>query len=505
MSGMSEDTLRLAKEALASGSPELAKNIVLSTGLIGYDLQAPAKNLYPQITPIRNSIPRVRRANPGDATHWKVISSIVGSGYDAMGWVPEGQRSASMSYSVTPKAASYVTFGEEDSITFEAESAAVGFEDVNATATMRLLQKLMRKEEMGLIGGNASLALGTTPTPTLSASGSGATLPGAPTTYSVICVAMTFEGLKNTSTTVFTTGLTQTKTVTGNDGNTYTLNGGYAQPSSAATQAVTLGQALFASVTPVIGAVAYAWYVGTSGSEKLEAITYINSVKFSAPLLGTGQAASGLTAADKSRNASLAFDGLLTWNFANAGANAYFKAFATGTAGTGTTLTASGRGSIVEIDDMLQSMYDQYRLSPSVLYVSSQQQRDITSKVLSNASGPLLRYNTPASSNEPYAITANGVVTYYYNPFSHEGGVNLPVKVHPDLPPGTILAWAERLPPWYQSNEVPNVAEILTRRDYYRIDWPLRTRRREFGTYAEEVLAVYAPFATGVLTNIAAG
>jgi hypothetical protein len=40
------------------------------------------------------------------------------------------------------------------------------------------------------------------------------------------------------------------------------------------------------------------------------------------------------------------------------------------------------------------------------------------------------------------------------------------------------------------------------RRDYYRVDWPLRTRQREYGVYAEEVLAVYAPFAMFILTNI---
>ncbi len=49
------------------------------------------------------------------------------------------------------------------------------------------------------------------------------------------------------------------------------------------------------------------------------------------------------------------------------------------------------------------------------------------------------------------------------------------------------------------------MAEVLTRRDYYRVDWPLRTRRHEFGVYAEETLAVYAPFGIGILTNIGNG
>ena len=151
---------------------------------------------------------------------------------------------------------------------------------------------------------------------------------------------------------------------------------------------------------------------------------------------------------------------------------------------------------------MLLDMWNNYRVSPSVLYVNAQEQKNITDKVLNGSSSPLLRYN---SDGKEYALTAGGVIEYYYNPFDINGGQKIPVKVHPNLAPGTILAWCERLPQWYQSNEVPNVAEMLTRRDYYRIDWPLRTRQREYGVYAEEVLAVYAPFAMGILTNIADG
>ena len=63
-----QETLGLMKDSLA-------KNVTISTGLTAYDLQAPAKNLYPTITPLRNSLPRVARLNPGDAAHWRSISS----------------------------------------------------------------------------------------------------------------------------------------------------------------------------------------------------------------------------------------------------------------------------------------------------------------------------------------------------------------------------------------------------------------------------------------------
>ena len=493
-----EETLRLTKEALSDNA--LAKTVTLSTGLSAYDLQAPAKNLYPVVTPLRNALPRVARLHPGDAARWRTITSIVGSGYDAMGWVPEGQRTASMSYTAQLQVAPYLTLGQEDTVTFEAEAAAEGYEDLNATATLRILQKTMRKEETALLGGNTSLALGTPAAPTLSASGTGATLPAA--TYSVIVVALTFEGYKNSSAAG---GVATTKTITGNDGNQYTLNGGSSMRSVNVTQAVTLGQTLYATAPIVNGAVAYAWYVGAAGAETLQTISTINSAAFAAPLT-SGQQPATVIAADNSRNPTLAFDGLLTVGF-NPVNSAYVQVLASGTAGTGSFLTASGRGSVVEIDNMLVAMWNNYRLSPTVLYVNAQEQKNITNKCLTNASGPLIRYNVAADGDKggPYGVSASGVVRWYYNPFSVDGGFDIPIKVHPDLPPGTILALCERLPVWYQSNQTPNVAEVLTRRDYYRVDWPLRTRRREFGVYAEETLAVYAPFGVGILTNIGNG
>jgi hypothetical protein len=493
---VTQDTLFLMKQALAK-SGDLAKSITLSTGLTAIDLQAPSKNLYPTVTPLRNSIARVG-GGTGTATSWRAVNAITGSGYDAMGWVPEGQRSARMSYTTSTKSATFVTIGEEDQLSFEAEAAAQGFEDLDATMTLRLLQKMMRKEECGILGGNASLSLGTPATPTLSASGSGATLPAA--TYSAIVVALTFEGWKNAS---LSGGVATSQNFTGADGNSYTLNAGSSNKSANATQAVSSGQTLYAAVTPIAGAVAYAWYVGAAGSETLQAITTINSASFGAALASSRQAATAISA-DCSANASLAFDGLLTAAL-NPANSAYVNTLATGTAGIGSTLTPSGRGSIEEIDTMLQAMWDGYRLSPTVLYVNSQELKNITDKVLSASTSPLLRYEASADGPDPYAIVAAGAVEFYYNPFAVDGGVKIPVKVHPDLPPGTLIGWCERLPPAYQSNEVPNVAEVKTRRDYYRVDWPLRTRQREVGVYAEEVLAIYAPFALGAITNIANG
>jgi len=347
-----------------------------------------------------------------------------------MGWVPEGQRSGQMSYSTSNKTSAFVTIGEEDAATFEAISAGRQFEDIQAQMAFRLLQKMMLKEEMAILAGNASLVLGTPGTPTLSASGAGATLPAA--TYFVKVVALTLEGYQNSSVLA---GVATSKNVTGADSKTFTLSGGSSNTSAEASQPLTLGQTLFCSVSPVQGAVAYAWYVSTSsGNETLQAITTINSLAISAPL-ATGTQPQSSIAADNSANPSYAYDGLLTTAL-KPGSNAYLNILPTGTAGAGTALTASGRGSVVEIDTMFQKMWDNFQVSPTVLYVNSQELKNITAKVLSSSSGPLLRYDNPADGSAgEYQLTASGVVQFYYNPFALNGGLRIPIRIHPKVPP----------------------------------------------------------------------
>lgn len=473
------------------------QTVNLGTGLVAYDLQAPAKNLYPVLTPIRNRLPRkVRGAGAGDAAHWKEVSAINGSGVASMGWVPEGQRSGRMSITAADKSATYKTLGEETDVSFEAQSAGEGFEDVLSTSGMRLLQQTMIKEEHALLGGNASVDLGTPTAPTVTAEATGGSI--AAGTYNVAVVALTQEGYLVAS---IADGVKQSVSVTGQDGKSYTINGGSSNKSNTtSTGAITGSTNVIKASTPAIrGAVAYAWYVGTAGSEKLEAITTINSVALTS-LAGTGQALTEVSA-DRSKNASLGFDGLLYHVF-KSGSQGYYKAMATGTAGSGTGLTASGRGTVTEIDEMLLNMWDNYRISPEEIYVSGQEMKNIIAKTFTDGSNPLVRFNIDVNNQDPRYI-AGQVVGWYFNPFTMNGGQAIPIRLHPTITKGTIMAWAQNLPGFYQSSNVPNTAEVLARRDYYQIPWPLITRANETGVYVEEVLACYAPFALGVITNIA--
>ena len=492
----SEDITRQIMAEAGLRADQIEKSISTGTGLVAYDLQAPAKNLYPVNTPLLQRIPSVG-GGVGTATNWRVVSAIQGSGWDNTGWVPEGQRAGQMSYTTYNASAAYATLGEEDQVTFEAESAGRTFEDLKATMAMRLLQKTKLKQESAVFFGNKSLQLGTPSAPTLSTSGTGNTLPSA--TYSVIVVALTMEGFRNSS---VANGVATSKTITGADGKTFTLFGGSSNKSANTTQAVTLGAALYASATPIQGAFAYAWFVGAAGSETLQKITTINSVAFIAPLSSAYQAATAITA-DCSANPAVAYDGLVT-TAAKAGSGAYFNALATGTAGSGTAVTSSGKGSVNEIDQMLQSMWDNNQVGVELLVMNSQQIKDVTTHCFQGGSSyPLLQYFQDPKAGE-VRLTAGGVIDRYFNPFLN-GGQSIDIVTHPQCPAGTIMGFSFRLPEQYLSNEVPNVVERKVRRDYYQVDWPITTRANMSGVYIEEVLAVYAPFATGVITNIAPG
>ena len=202
-----------------------------------------------------------------------------------------------------------------------------------------------------------------------------------------------------------------------------------------------------------------------------------------------------------SHGLSPGFDGLLTqaWNNTSLNPqNAYTINL------NGAYLTTTGKGNVVEIDNMLIQMWNLYKVTVDVIWVNAQELANITSRVLNGSSAPLLRMIQSADGDDSYDLTGSGVISFYHNPYI-PGGRKIPIMIHPTIPPGTILGYAKSLPPYYKSNAVPNVAEVLTKRDYYAQDWPLTTREYQYGVYSEQVLALYAPFGVGIITGIGNG
>jgi len=212
-------------------------------------------------------------------------------------------------------------------------------------------------------------------------------------------------------------------------------------------------------------------------------------------LPGATQLASALPASDQSINA-LVYDGILTFAAKGATNGAYNGVLADGTLGTGSGFTSDGAGGIVEITTAFRYFWDNYRLSPDTIWCSAQELTNISKKIIANSGAPLIRFTTDVGAQHSN-ITGGVLVDAILNPITQ---TMVKLRIHPDMPAGTVLFTTSSIP--YPMNGVGNVMQVKTRREYYQIDWPLRTRKNEIGVYADELLQVYATFSLGTISNI---
>lgn len=493
-------TLARMKSALAgSNGADFAKAYNVALGIVNYDLEAGAKLLFPwgaEITPLRNEIPRAKSSKGDTAHRWKQINGINTTNMPP--GVSEGNRSGVIQTTESDRLSLYAGLGEEDYVTFEAEYAAEGFDDVLSLASENLLKAVMISEERMILGGNASVNLGTTPTPSATGSGTGGALSDG--TYYVGCVALTNDGQARATVAA---GVVQQIYRVNADGSSDIINGGTAAPSaqsaSVTLNAATAVQSISAHVAAVRGAVAYAWYLGSSASHLyLQQITTINSVAFTTALVTNTQDFVALAATDYSNVGTYGFSGLLYNSAFDSTTNAYYLALATGTEGTGTQLTTDNSGGIKEFNTLLKDRWDNYRLTPDTIWVNSQEMISLKVLIVKNGGAPLIRMvgdiDKPVSD-----LVAGAVVGSYLDPVR---GKLLKIRVHPFQSAGTILFTSKEAP--YAGSRVTQLTKMLCRQEYYSTLWPLRTRKREYGVYVDETLLNYFPPAFGAITNVAA-
>lgn len=501
-------TLEAFKAALAKPDDNIRKNWVQSgtatSGITAYDLEAPAKLLYPVMTPLRNKIARVT-GGLGIQANWRAITGI-NTGFMPAG-VAQGKRNGHISHTTADYLAAFRGVGLEDYVEFEAEYAGRSFDDVKARATTGLLQSTMIQEEFIDLGGNTSVALGTTPTPTLADVATGGAIPQT-TVVKVYCIALTLQGYQsvagwNNGTTgqAFAAASAQLRSQlarTNMDGTTDTVNMGVAQKSAQATVTTATDgvstHSVRASVAPVRGAVAYAWYWGPNAAETLGAVTTVANVLITTAA-GAGENITNVPATADCSTDSLVYDGILT-QIMKTGSGAYFVNVANGVPGTGTVLTSDGSGGITEINTAFQAFWDLYRLSPDVMYVSGATLLSLNKLVMQNGGTPLIRYNFDATGSGQ--IESGTVIASILNKITNK---KVKIEVHPNMPSNMIMFWSDSVP--YPLSGIGSIVQKKLRQEYYQIEWPLRTRRWEYGVYFDGVLQNYFPPAFGILNNFA--
>lgn len=503
-----------------------ADTISTSTGLLWFDLSPIVQMLYPfkELIPLISKLPRTP-GDGGNAHHWKRITSVNVNNVSI--GVSEGNRGARIAIQEQDQLASYKTMGLESSTTFEARLGAKNLRpEALGISVQSTLRSTMIGEEQALILGNASTALGVTPTPTLLAGGTTGSWGGTVTVY-VMCVALSgygwltytpYNNITNTG------GVLGQVTKQNADGSFDTFGGGSATPSAEANVAgVTIAQVVTATVAPVSGAVGYAWYVGTaSGAERLSAITAANQLVITQNASATAQPVTNLQVGgvyiDNSLN-TLIPDGIISQIYGSVFGTGYATSMATNpqlppVVNSGDSIGISSGGSLVytaksanvgltisgtnikEFDVVLQAAYDQYKLGYSRIFMSSGDLSNFMGSFFATGAAAQFKilFDAEATTGR---IVAGRRVTSYLNKFFNN---TLDIEVHPFVPPGTIIFWSDSIP--YELSGVGNILEAKVRQDYYQIEWPLRTRRYEYGVYVDEVFSCYFTPAFALIRNL---
>ncbi len=135
-----------------------------------------------------------------------------------------------------------------------------------------------------------------------------------------------------------------------------------------------------------------------------------------------------------------------------------------------------------QFDAILRAAYEQYKIGYTRILVNVQEQLSIKKLLLpttTSSVGNNLRINLSQDGD----ITVGQFVTAYKNQFMPNS--TLPIEVHPFVPPGTIIFWSDTIP--YELPGAVPVLEAHVRQDYYEYQWPMRSRRYEYGVYVDEI------------------
>lgn len=471
LQNISQETIDLAKQAFANGPTALAKDatttgITVGTGLVGYELEAPAKSLYPVVTKFRNRVARKKAPVGSTASNWRAITAVnvaQASPFSGFGNAGTVIQTKEQDFS-----AAYKPLSLGHSVQMDAQALARGFDDLRARAGVDLLYSLMIQENIALIGAQA-FSLGTPATPTATVSTTGGSI-GA-VNVGIKVAARTTEGLYYTGVGITNSSAERT---------TGALTG--------TTNQVT------ATVTALPGAAQYDWYVGAAGGPWYwYASTAVNKATItSVPTSGT-QAPTADTSAD-----SNAFNGFIA-SLIN-GATGY-----TYNSLDGATLTGNN-GSITEIDNVLLTLYQNYKLSPTALVMAPQQVVDVSNKVV--ASGGARFMLPPADARERSGIVAGNLVTTYMNKAA--GGELIEILSDPYWPVGRIGFLTERLP--FPNSNVSDVLEVETQQEYQQIEYAMARSttpgggpRYDFEVRTIEVFKNFFPAGMALLDNVANG
>ena len=463
-------------DGISTGSP-------IGTGLVPFDLEAPAKYLAPRPTPLRNKLPREK--GQGTARRFKRITGITGSGTGGVGsfhpgiseatqnnFAPPGggnalylNRGAKIAYAGDDKIVPYFEFGVSDSVTFAAQYAGQGFQDVRALSAQSLLYSSMLLEERMLLMGRGtnSAFVGALAAPAITI-----TLRAPATGETAITGATTTLWVKATS-----------------DAGDF----GQSVLSSIASVSASAGTVAEVRITSsVVGALGYRAYVGTGAGAPADSALWYDGrtgsrtyvIEGALPTSGT---AASTVAADTSAYAN-GYDGIMPTVL---GANSGYVKDING------TFNSTSPGS--EFQTCFASLYQAVKADPDEILMNGTDRKNL-SELLKNSSSN--NYRLTLTQDEIGNAVMGSVITAIQNEVT---GKVVPMTVHPWMPQGNTAVLSYSLP--IPDSQVSNVWSVVNVQDYMGINWPVIDFQYQMSSYWQGTFVCYAPAWNGAINGIA--
>ena len=464
-------------DGLTTGSP-------IGTGLVPFDLEAPAKYLAPRPTPLRNKLPREK--GQGTSRRFKRITGITGSGTGGVGvfhpgisettqnnFAPSGasnalylNRGAKITYAGDDKVVPYFEFGVSDSVSFAAQYAGQGFQDIRALSAQSLLYSSMLLEERMLLmgrGSNTSYFSGALSAPSITI-----TLRAPVAGETAISGAGTNIYVKATS-----------------DAGDF----GQSVLSSVASVAASAGTVADVKITSAVtGALGYRVYSGTGSSAPADSALFYDgrtgSLTYTLQGAFPTTIAASTAASDTSAYAN-GYDGIMP---TVTGANSGYTKNING------SFNATSPGA--EFQTAFASLYDSVKADPDEILFNGTDRKNL-SELLKNSSSN--NYRLTLTQDEIGNAVMGSVITAIQNEVT---GKVVPMTVHPWMPQGNTAILSYTLP--IPDSQVSNVWSVVNVQDYMGINWPVIDFQYQISSYWQGTFLCYAPAWNGSVTGISA-
>ena len=449
----------------------------LSTSFAAFDLEAPAKLLTPRPTPLRNML--ARKKGVGTSHRIKKITGFTGTGTGGQGQIWPGvtetstatfgsiayERGPKISYTAEDAIFPYFSYSLSDSVSFDANYSALGYQDLRQlSSTSTLYASMLMEERMLLMSrGTASGLSGALAAPTVTLSQRAAAngeVALSATTYYVYATSDAGSFGESVSSTVQSLAVTSGNVLVVTTNNVVGALGSKIYVGTSTGNANAKFQGRVASLTAVIN--------GAGGVSTNDSIIYSTTSTATAPTADSSAYATG-------------YDGIIPQIIAGGTVNEINSQFSTSNPGA-------------EFQSVFGSLYDSVKADPDLILLNGADRKQL-SDAIKNGSTANYRLNLTQSETGDYV--GGAVIGGLHNEIT---GKLVDLMVHPWLPQGVAPVISKTLP--IPDTEVSDVWAVVNVTDYQGIQWPVTQFSFDFSTYWRGTLVGYAPAWNGIVTGI---